>query len=250
MELHSRDQLIHLVPQLAAIQECGWVEFKVGNDEPTTIGQNISALSNSARLDGQPFAYIVWGVRDEDRVIVGTHADPESQRVGNAELTNWLTTQLSPQVHFEFKTIVVRGTRLVVLTIEAASFQPIQFKGIEFIRIGSYTKPLAKHPEYARRLWRSFDTEPFEAATALDRLDEDQVLALLDYASYFDLMGRRLPDNRDGVLDALASERFIARMPGTGWRITNLGGLLFAKNLENFPTLRRKALRVVQYAGT
>jgi predicted HTH transcriptional regulator len=33
------------------------------------------------------------------------------------------------------------------------------------------------------------------------------------------------------------------------WNITNLGGLLFAKKLEEFPGLRRKAVRVIQYKG-
>ncbi|WP_439594199.1 ATP-binding protein [Microbacterium sp.] len=225
------------------------MEFKVGNEDPATIGQNMSALANSARLDDEPFGYIVWGVRDEDHVIVGTTADPVSQKIGNSELTNWLATQLTPPLHFEFTTIQLRDIRLVVLTIEAASFQPVQFKGVEYIRVGSYTKPLNKHPDYARRLWKSFEREPFELASARDRLTDDDVLGLLDYPSYFDLMNRPLPDNRAGILEALSAESLIHRMPGTGWRITNLGGLLLAKSLDSFPTLRRKALRVIQYEG-
>lgn len=33
------------------------------------------------------------------------------------------------------------------------------------------------------------------------------------------------------------------------YMITNLGGILFAKNLAEFLTLHRKAVRVIQYSG-
>ena len=38
-------------------------------------------------------------------------------------------------------------------------------------------------------------------------------------------------------------------MPG-GWKITNLGAVLFAKRLDDFPGVRRKAMRVIVYRGT
>ena len=41
-------------------------------------GENISALANSAALEGKPFAYVVWGVRDEDHLIEGTSFDPRN----------------------------------------------------------------------------------------------------------------------------------------------------------------------------
>ena len=40
------------------------------------------------------------------------------------------------------------------------------------------------------------------------------------------------------------------RCEAGGWDITNLGALLFAKRLADFPTLKRKAVRVIQYRGT
>ncbi|MCU1585967.1 MAG: transcriptional regulator [Microbacteriaceae bacterium] len=58
MRLHDRDQLLHIVPQLAALAgESEWFEFKVDNDDPETLGENVAALANSARLAGEPFAY-------------------------------------------------------------------------------------------------------------------------------------------------------------------------------------------------
>ena len=118
-----------------------------------------------------------------------------------------------------------------------------------FIRIGSYKKKLKDFPELERQLWRAFDQTPFEDMVAVENLGVDQVLKLLDYPAYFDLMKLPLPENRDQILAALSAERLIGRMESGQWLITNLGAILFAKRLEDFRTLSRKAVRVIQYQG-
>ena len=37
--------------------------------------------------------------------------------------------------------------------------------------------------------------------------------------------------------------------PFGGWNITNLGAILFARKLDEFPKLKRKAMRVILYKG-
>lgn len=58
-----------------------------------------------------------------------------------------------------------------------------------------------------------------------------------------------LPDNRDGIIQRLISERLIVQRTGNIFDVTNLGGILFAKDLRNFERLSRKAIRVVIYKG-
>lgn len=250
MTLHTRTQLLHLVPQLTELpSETEWVEFKVDNDDPQMIGKTLAALSNSARLVSEPYGYLVWGVSDGDHQIVGSSADPSSKKVGQEDILNWLTRLISPETYFEFTVLQIAHTRVVVATIEAASFQPVQFSGTEYVRIGSHVKPLSRHPDAARRLWKAFDRQPFETGTARDRLDEDEVLQMLDYPAYFDMLSIPLPDNRAGIIEALHADELIAKMAGTGWRVTNLGAVLMAKNLTSFPSLQRHAPRVIQYRG-
>lgn len=62
-------------------------------------------------------------------------------------------------------------------------------------------------------------------------------------------LDRPLPANRDGILAALADDRLIRRSEAGGWDLTNLGAILFAKRLDAFHALRRKAVRVIQYRG-
>ena len=63
---------------LAASAETSCVEFKENNFAPPVIGKYISALSNAAALAEQNFSYLLWGVRDSDRAITGTHFDPDA----------------------------------------------------------------------------------------------------------------------------------------------------------------------------
>ena len=41
--------------------ETTWVEFKENNTDQNMIGKLISALSNSARIEGKDFGYVVLG---------------------------------------------------------------------------------------------------------------------------------------------------------------------------------------------
>lgn len=247
----SRDYLVSLTHELCALpRESEWVEFKVNDAEPQTIGEYISALANSAALVGQALAYLVWGVRNEDHAIVGTQFNPHAARIGNEELESWLLRLLEPKIDFRFFSVEIEGHRVVLLEIGLAVRHPVRFSGQEFIRVGSYKKKLKDYPEKERALWRIFDQTPFEDGIATERASGDDVLRLLDYPTYFDLLERPLPANREGILEALLDDRIIRSSNAGGWGITNLGAILFAKRLDTFHALRRKVVRVIQYRGT
>lgn len=244
------DYLVSLVRELCKLpQETEWAEFKENDAEPQQIGEYLSALSNAAALAGKAFAYLVWGVRDGDHAVVGTSFSPGATKVGNEELENWLLRSLAPKIHFRFFAVTVDGLPVVLLEIERAFRQPVQFQGQEFIRVGSYKKRLKDFPEKERGLWRLFDKAPFESGVAAERVSDEDVLRRLDYPAYFDLLGRALPENRTGILAALADDKLIEPCAAGGWNITNLGAILFAKRLDDFATLKRKAMRVIQYRG-
>jgi predicted HTH transcriptional regulator len=192
---------------------------------------------------------MLWGLDDATHAIVGTSFTPGSTKVGNEELENWLARLLTPKIHFSFHTLAVEGKKVVLLEIAPTLHQPVRFMDQEFIRSGSYTKKLKDFPEKERALWRIFDQRPFEPGAAVTHIDADEVLKLLDYPAYFDLSERTLPDGRAAILDALGKDELIAPCEAGGWNITNLGAALFAKRLDDFPSLRRKALRIVQYNG-
>jgi len=247
----TRDYLVGLVREFCKLpKETEWVEFKVNNVNPEVIGESLSALVNAAALAGKANAYLLWGIRDEDHEIIGTSFKPNEVKIGNEELESWLLKLLTPKIHFRFYEIHVDEKPVVILELEVALRHPVQFRRQEFIRIGSYKKPLKDFPEKERALWRVIDAVPFELAITAEHIRDEDVVQLLDYPAYFDLLKRPLPDNRDGILKALKADRIISNCDAGGWNITNCGAVLFAKKLDDFNSLSRKSMRVIQYKGT
>lgn len=242
--------LAGLVRELVKVpREVEWIEFKQNNEDPQQLGEYISALSNAAALAGKSKGYLLWGVRDDDHALVGTTVDPKTTKKGNEELESWLLRLLNPRIEFRFDEVTVEGHRVVVLEVDRAARHPVAFSGVEYLRVGTNKKKLKDFPEKERALWRLFDRTPFEEAVAAERLQGTDVLASLDYPALFELMQIPLPDGRVAILDALRRERLLAPSEAGGWDITNLGAILFARRLDDFPSLRRKAVRVIQYRG-
>lgn len=229
--------------------ETEWVEFKHNNSDPEKIGELISGLSNAAALHKRDRAFLVWGVKDKTHETVGTSFRPRKKKVGNQDLENWLSTQLRPRVQFWIREFSVDDKPCVVFEIDPATHSPIAFKGREWIRVGSHNKPLHEHDEKERVLWQRFGRESFESGTAMNAVDGDHALRLLRYSDYFDLYKKSIPPSKDAVLDSLCAERILRQVDVERFDITNLGAILFARDLHKFETLVRKAPRVVSYRG-
>jgi len=229
-------------------KETEWVEFKVNKTNPQEIGKNISALSNSAALLFKTCAYIIWGIEDKTHNIVGTAFQPEHTKVGNEELENWLIRLLDPRLDFRIYKDNMNGKPIILLEVPPAFNRPVRFSGAEYIRIGSYTKRLKDYPEKERALWRIFDNVPFEEGIAKKEVTDDEVLNLVDYPKYFTLMAEPLLE-KSAILDRFVSENIIQKCASGKFNITNVGAILFARNLSNFNRLARKAIRVIIYKG-
>ena len=244
------ESLAGLLNELCQLpHETEWVEFKHNKLDPEEIGEYISALANSAALKGKTNAYLAWGVADKSHEVVGTTCRPTEAKKGNEELENWLIRLLSPRIHFRFIEFDVDGKHIAMIEIPRAAHQPVQFQGVEYIRIGSYKKKLKDHAEKERELWRTFDVTPFEQLVAVERIEVPEVLNLLDYPAYFKLLDMPLPESRDGILQRLADDHMIETCQGGGWNVLNLGAILFASDLTKFRHLARKAVRVIEYDG-
>ncbi len=74
------------------------------------------------------------------------------------------------------------------------------------------------------------------------------LIRFLDVSCFFELSGIPIPVTRHAILSRFLQEKFIS-VEYSGYGITNLGALLFANNLANFPQLRTRAFHIVQYSG-
>lgn len=227
-----------------------WLEFKHNNYDPEMIGQDISALSNGAAYADKSCAYMIWGIDDKTHEIVGTEYDQYTLKIGNQEIESWLRNLVSKNVEFEFQTVTMNNKKVVILIIYKAAGQTATFKKVDYIRVGSYTKKLNEYPQMQAQLWDKLRNSRFEEQYAKQDLTAEEAVQLLDFAIYFDIKKEPTPTNVNGLIHYMLEECVLSKQDNGLYAITNLGAILFAKRLSDFPRLERKAVRVVQYGGS
>lgn len=229
--------------------ETQWLEFKHNNCEPNMIGEDISALANSAVLADRDYAYMIWGVDDNNHQLIGTSVRLKQEKKGNQEIENWLRFLLSDNADFEFLSADIDGTHVEILKISKAVGRPVKFQKIDYIRSGTYTKKLSEFPALETRLWDKLRQEHFEDMYAANNLTTQEILKLLDCEAYFSMLNISLPSSFEGYLHYLIEDSIIAKHDNGLYAVTNLGAILFARKLSDFSRLGRKAMRIVSYDG-
>ncbi len=244
----DNNELNELLERLIKEGENECIEFKHNNLNPQMVGEYLSALSNSAALHKKSYAYLILGVEDDTLSIVGTNRSIKKEKEGKEELENWLMNRLSPRIDFrvyEFETPT--GENMVLVQVPATKNQPVRFSNEAYIRVGSAKRKLQDFPEKEQKLWEKPSAD-FELEIAIHKASAADVVSLLDTQAVFDLLLKTpYPTTQKGVMDKLMEEKLIERSNGH-FNITNLGALLFAKDLKKFD-FERKAPRVIKYKG-
>lgn len=89
-----------------------------------------------------------------------------------------------------------------------------------------------------------------EKHIALEHLDYAEVRDLLDIDAFYRLLGEREPSASDAVLRQFCEQDMVCACDDGHYAITNLGALLLARRLSDFSGLRKRAIRVIRYAGS
>lgn len=228
--------------------ETEWVEFKHNFHSPDEIGERISALANSACICKKAYAYIVFGIEDGTHKVVGTTFHAKCHKKGNEELELWLSNRLNPRIDFEvYEFDYEENVHLSLYKIPATVNRPVTFLHKAYVRISSLTKLLGDYPDKEAKIWRNQHQKPLESIVVKKNLTVSEVISFLSAETYFDLMKIPMPQTSQGVIDRFISERLVVADEGLG--ITELGAILFAKNLNDFNNLNRKSMRVIVYKG-
>lgn len=184
--------------------------------------------------------HIVFGVTDKPpRQVVGTTIfRPPAKTAGS--VFERLHIKVSPtELHHP-------DGRVLVYSIPSRPIgQAIEYNGRYLMRAGDELVPMT--PDCLQKIFA--EGQPvFEARVARTGLHAEDVVRLLDTQSYFELTELSYPADRQGVLERFIREKLIINNDG-GYAITNLGALLFAKNLDEFDLLARKSVRITTYNG-
>lgn len=155
------------------------VEFKqAGNDYDTDkIGEYFSALSNEANLRGTERGWLVFGVNDKSRTVVGTNYRPEPERLHG--LKNQIAQSTEPSITFRnIHVLNDEKGRVVLFEIPAAPRGiPIAWKGHYYARAGESRAPLGldKQDEIRQQTLAMDWTAQVVPGATLDDLDEAAV---------------------------------------------------------------------------
>ncbi len=161
-------------------REAATVEFKSNLDKADEIGQYISALANSAVLEGHDRAWLLWGVEDGTHEVKGSQFDPFARKEGNQALIMWLQQMTLPRADFTFHGCDHPQGKVVMLGIHPARSAPIAFQKLRYVRIDSHKTKLSEHPDKEARLWamlgqkEDWSGEVVPGAT-LDDLDPEAI---------------------------------------------------------------------------
>ncbi len=157
------------------------VEFKANNCNHDRIGMYISGLANGACYAGWHHAYLVWGVDDKTRKIVGTLFDPNHEKEGNEGLSMWLKKMLSPDIAFEFYVLYEEGKKIVILQVEPAYRKPVCFKNKAYIRDHEHLTDLSRYPNVQQKIYRTVGKD-WSAEIVHDSTCDDLDKTALDFA--------------------------------------------------------------------
>lgn len=220
---------------LTVPRETEHLEFKAAREQFDTE----KLLRYCVALANEGGGRLVLGVSDAPpRQVVGTRAfaDPGAT---TSKIHNKL------RIRVEAHEIDVGGKRVLVFDI------PSRPRGTAYSVDGAYLmrsgeELVAMSEDRLRKIFGEGKPDWLSELAQVGLADDD-VVAVLDTQSYFDLLELPYPETRSGVVDRLFRERLIARHEGM-LAITNLGAILFAKRLEDVD-LARKAPRVIVYDG-
>ncbi len=201
------DELSRLLQELITQWENECVEFKEANDNLKTseIGKYFSALSNEANLRNSRGGWLVFGIRNRDREIVGTSFRQDHVRLHG--LKQDIAQGTDPSSSFrEIHEIFTDHGRVLLLEIPAAPKGiPIAWNGHYYARNGESLAALSVDKQDEIR--RQEADQDWSAIVVPDATADDLDPAALDRTRKIlgDKFSERLPETtvQDWGIDAL-----------------------------------------------
>lgn len=183
-------------------------------------------------------------------LVLGVADKPPRPVVGSAAFENPVKTveQVQTKIgfHIEIEAVAHPDGRIVVVTI------PGRPRGTAYDLDGRYLMRsgeslVSMSEDRLRGIFDEGKPDWLEEATRTNMTGQD-VIEALDTQTFFELLKEPFPTDSNAILDRLVRERLLVKRNGA-YDLVRLGGLLLARQLDDFPDLRRKSARVVVYSG-
>ena len=167
------------------------------------------------------------------------------------KLGNIAKNNLAWSVQLEHAVVDYQGHAILFIRIAEQTNKPIYLRGKDiykaYIRSAGHTVKMSK--EQVHELIAQSHGLSFEDRVAKSGVSQEEVENLLDCPKMFELLGRNIPSDRQQMMKLMEEYGLITERDDL-YDILNLGAILFAKQLKDFPTLKGKEVIVRRYQGT
>jgi len=230
---------LHPVPQ-----ELNAIDWKSClSDKTERLAQHLCAFSNI--FNG---GFLVFGVNDDATFSSLTKEEVEeiTKKLGNIAKNN-----LAWSVQLEHAVIDYNGYALLFIRIPEQTNKPIYLRGKDiyeaYIRSAGHTVKMSK--EQVHEMIAQSHGLAFEDRVAKGGISMEDVENLLDCPKLFELLGKSIPSDKHQMIKMMEEYGLLSEKDDL-YDILNLGAILFAKQLKDFPTLKGKEIIVRRYQGT
>lgn len=224
-------------------QELNEIDWKGGLSSKTDrLAQHICAFAN---LSGGGF--LVFGISDdaEFEELDKATIEETTKKLGNIAKNN-----LAWSIQLEHAVLEYEGHALLFIRIPEQQNKPVYLRGRDiyeaYIRSAGHTVKMSR--EQVHEMLALSHGLTFEKRVARSAVMDETVLELLDYKKLYELIDKRIPQDKSRIMDQMCEFGMIERKDDR-YDILNLGSILFARKLKDFG-LENKEVIVRKYSGT
>ena len=229
-----------LIPVPSELNDLDW---KAGvSDKSDRLAQHISAFANHPGG-----GVLVFGVNNDGShfSLNGSAIEDIIKKLGNIAHNN-----LANPIQIEHAVMDYEGSTLLFVYIPEQTEKPVHLRGKDiynsYYRSGGQT--LKMSVKQVQILIAQCMGISFEERAAKVNLSIKALLDLLDYQTFYKLIDKNIPKSIDAILDNLIEYGFCYEK-NDEWVITNLGAILFSKDLKHFTSLNGREIIVRIYSG-
>jgi predicted HTH transcriptional regulator len=230
-----------LYPIPSELNELDW---KSGlSDKSERLAQHLSAFAN---LKGG--GILVYGVHND-----GTCFDLTKEEIDKTVQTlgNIAQNSLVYSIPIEHAVMDFEGHALLFVYIPEQSDKPVHLRGKDIYT--SYHRSAGQTVKMSRNQVKALIATSqgitFEQQLAKENLTKEDVLKYLNYKALYHILDKNIPQSTDAIIERLADYQ-LCKLVGESWSITNLGAILFANDLQNFPNMAGHEVIVRKYVGS
>ena len=203
--------------------ELNELDWKSGLSEKSErLAQHISAFAN--QTGGGTFAF---GVNNDASLFTPSHEQAEDilKKIGNIARNN-----LNISIRIEHTSVDMDGHGILLVHVPEQKDKPVYLRGMtiydSYYRSAGQTHKMSRPQVHAA----------------------EKVMTLLDFAQFYKLVNKPIPSGIDHIVEGMEAYGFCRKEDGV-WSIINLGAVLLARDLKDFPVLAFKNVVVRQYKG-